>query len=293
VELGVLGSGSRPEPQRRGSRGQATASASAETAGPAGEDRERAEGNEEAERSVGKSNPAFYATRPGGWRDWWNVLHVPYTAWHLSYVVIGASLAPRVDLTRLIATLLAFFFAVGIAAHALDELRGRPLRTQIPSPVLVAVSTAALAGAVAFGIAGLSRVGWPLIPFLVVGPVLVVAYNLELFGGMVHTDAGFAAAWGAFPVLTAYVAQTGRLSLGAVLAAGGAFALSSAQRHLSTPARLVRRRATLVEGYMTLSDDQVVRIDERTLLAPLELALRALSWGVILVAASLAVTRLG
>jgi len=236
--------------------------------------------------------PAFYATRPGGWRDWWNLLHVPYTAWHLSYVVIGASLASHVDLTRLVATLLAFFFAVGVAAHALDELRGRPLRTRIPSALLVAVSCVALGGAVALGIAGLSRVGWPLVPFLVIGPVLVVAYNLEWFGGLIHNDVGFAAAWGAFPVLTAYVAQTGRLSVSAGLGAVAAIALSSAQRQLSTPARLVRRRATLIEGRLTLDDGTSTPIDEQTLLAPLESALQALSWAVVLLAASLAVARL-
>jgi hypothetical protein len=208
-------------------------------------------------------------------------------------VVIGAALAPRVSLTRLIATLMAFFLAVGIAAHALDELRGRPLRTRISSSVLVAVSGLALAGALALGVAGLSRVGWSLLPFMVIGPLLVVAYNLELVGGVVHNDVGFAAAWGAFPVLSAYVAQTGRLSVGAVLGALAAFALSSAQRHLSTPARLVRRRATLVEGHMTLDDGRVVPIDDRTLLAPVELALRALSWAVVLLASALAVSRLG
>jgi hypothetical protein len=120
----------------------------------------------------------------------------------------------------------------------------------------------------------------------------VIAYNLELFGGIIHNDVGFAAAWGAFPVLTAYVAQTGRISIGAGLAAAAAFALSSAQRRLSTPARLVRRRVTLVEGRMTLSDGTSVPIDERTLLAPLEQALRALSWGTVLLATSLAVARL-
>jgi hypothetical protein len=236
---------------------------------------------------------AFYAARPGGWRDWWNVLHVPYTGWHLAYVVIGASLAPRVDLTRLLATLLAFFLAVGIAAHALDELRGRPLRTRIPSSVLVAVSAVALAAAVVIGVVGVSRVGWPLIPFMVVGPVLVTGYNLELFGGVIHTDVGFATAWGAFPVLTGYVAQTGDVSVAAILAAASAFAFSLAQRRLSTPARLVRRRVTLVEGRMRVrGEPEVVAINERTLLAPLEETLRALSWAIVLLAAALAVARL-
>jgi hypothetical protein len=236
--------------------------------------------------------PAFYAVGSGGWRDWWTLLHPPYTAWHLAYVVIGASLAPRVELSRLLATLLAFFFAVGLAAHALDELHGRPLGTRIPTPTLIAVTVVGLVGAVALGIVGLSRVGWPLIPFLVLGPVLVVAYNWELFGGLFHSDFGFALAWGSFPVLVAYVAQTGRLALGPVIAAGAAFALSTAQRRLSTPARMIRRRADRVEGRITLGSGDVLPLDVRTLLAPLETALHAMSWGIILLAAGLATARL-
>jgi len=235
---------------------------------------------------------AFYAARPGGWRDWWTLLHPPYTAWHLSYVVIGACLAPVVNTTRLIATLLAFFCAVGLAAHALDELHGRPLRTRIPAPALVAVAAVGLAGAVALGIAGVVQVGWALVPFLVVGPVLVVSYNFELFGGVVHNDVGFAASWGAFPVLTAYVAQTGTLALAPALAALGAFALSAAQRALSTPARMLRRRTDQVSGTIVSNDGGMTTVNRGLLLAPLERALRALSWATILTAAALAVARL-
>jgi len=239
------------------------------------------------------ARPAYYAARSGGWRDWWTLLHPPYTLWHLSYSVIGASLAPRVETSRLIATVLAFFLAVGLAAHALDELRGRPLRTRIPGPVLVTVVVAGLAGALGLGVAGVSRVGWTLIPFMVAGPVLVIAYNAELFGGVMHTDFGFAAAWGAYPVLTAYVAQAGTLAVAPVLAAFGAFALSSAQRRLSTPARNIRRRAQHVEGRITFGDGRVVPLTADVLIRPLEQGLRAASWGVILLAAALAVARLG
>ncbi len=240
-----------------------------------------------------QSRPAFYAARPGGWRDWWTLLHPPYTAWHLSYVVIGASLAPHVSLSRLVATLLAFLCAVGFAAHALDELHGRPLGTRISTRALVALTVAGLAGALALGGAGLSRIGWPLIPFMVLGPLLVVAYNWELFGGLVHTDAGFALAWGSFPVLVAYVAQTGHLALSPVVAAAAAAALSAAQRRLSTPARLVRRRVETVRGDITMKDGTVVPLNAQTLLAPLESTLKLLSWGVVLVAAALAIARLG
>jgi hypothetical protein len=240
----------------------------------------------------GEPRPAYYAARPGGWRDWWTLLHPPYTAWHLSYSVIGAALAPQVQASRLIATVLAFFLAVGLAAHALDELRGRPLRTRIPSAALVAVVAAGLLGALALGVAGVTRVGWPLIPFMVAGPILVIGYNAELFGGIMHTDFGFAAAWGAFPVLTGYAAQAGSLGVAPVLAAAGAFALSAAQRRLSTPARMLRRRAPRVEGSITLGG-RTMPITTETLIQPLEGALRATSWATILLAAALAVARLG
>jgi hypothetical protein len=238
------------------------------------------------------ARPAYYAASPGRWRDWWTLLHPPYTAWHLSYVVIGASLAPRVSLAPLLATLTAFFLAVGLAAHALDELNGRPLQTRIPAPTLVAVTVAGLAGAVAFGAAGVARVGWALLPYMIVGPALVIAYNAELFGGIIHTDLGFAAAWGAFPVLTAYTAETGRIAVAPVLAALAALAMSAAQRRLSTPARTLRRRSVRVEGTVTLADGQVVAVDQVALLAPLEGALRAMSWGLVLLAAGLALARL-
>jgi hypothetical protein len=240
----------------------------------------------------GDRRPAYYAATRGGWRDWWTLLHPPYTAWHLSYVVIGACLAPRVETSRLIATLLAFFLAVGLSAHAVDELHGRPLGTTISSGALVAVTAVGLAGAVVLGVIGISKVGLVLVPFIVVGPLLVLAYNVELFGGIVHTTAGFAAAWGAFPVLTGYVAQTSDLAGAAVLAAGAAFALSCAQRVLSTPARLVRRTTRSVDGSLTLDDGTVVALDEKALLGPLEGALRAMSWGMVALAGALAVARL-
>ena len=236
--------------------------------------------------------PAYYTARPGGWRDWWSILHPPYTAWHLSYAVIGACLAPHVDGIRLLATVLAFFAAVGVAAHALDERHGHPLRTRIPDATLLAAAAAGLLAAVALGVAGVSRVGWILLPFVVIGPVLVVAYNLELFGGRVHTNVGFAAAWGAFPLLTGYVAQAGGLDVAAIIAAFGAFALSSAQRTLSTPARLIRRHVTRVDGVVGLDDGTLRQLDDATLLAPLEGALRWLSWSIVAFAVALAIARL-
>jgi hypothetical protein len=239
--------------------------------------------------------PAFYA-RPGGtggWRDWWALLHPPYTAWHLSYVVIGACLAPSVDGVHLLATVLAFFLAVGVAAHAADELHDRPLGTGISRRALVAATAAGLAGAVAIGVAGVVRVGPGLLPFILVGAVVVLAYNLEVLGGRLHTAATFALAWGAFPVLTAYYAQVERLSGAAVAAAVAASALSAAQRQLSTPARTLRRRVRTADVTLTLRDGSRPRLAVEDLLAPLEGTLRWLTAATVALALALALARLG
>ena len=216
--------------------------------------------------------PAFYALGRGGWRDYVTLLHPPYTLWHLSYVAVGAALAPAFHLDRLVWGLAAFFLAMGIAAHALDELRGRPLQTRIPSPALVAIAVVSLAGAVAIGIAAAAAWGWGLLAFVAVGAVLVPAYNLEL---AFHTDLGFAVAWGAFPALTGYFVEAQTIRVEAVAAAVYATLLSLAQRTLSTPVRQARRVHGTTDGVEQL---------ERTL--------RLLTWAAVALAVALVAARL-
>jgi hypothetical protein len=192
--------------------------------------------------------PAWYALRTGGWRDWVTILHPPYTLWHLSYVAVGAAIAPRFHLERLLWAIVAFFLAMGIAAHALDELNGRPLRTRISSTALAVTAFVALGGAIGVGIAAANAWGWWLLAFVAAGAVLVPAYNLELFGGMLHNDWGFALAWGAFPAITGWFVEAQTFRLEAFAVAGYATALSLAQRALSTPARRARRTQGTVEG---------------------------------------------
>jgi hypothetical protein len=234
-----------------------------------------------------EARPAFYALERGGWRDYVTLLHLPYTAWHLSYVAIGCALAPTLHADRLIAALAAFFLALGIAAHALDELRGRPLGTAIPRGVLIGLAAVSLVGAVAIGLA--SALAWtPWIgAFVAAGAFLVPAYNLELLGGRFHSDLWFGIAWGAFPVLTGYVVTAERLDPEALLAALGALFLSLAQRHLSTQVRTVRRRVRSVAGTIVHEDGREEPVTAGTLLRAPELALRALTLATIAFAAAL------
>ena len=224
----------------------------------------------------GEVRPAFYALRPGGWRDYVTLLHPPYTLWHLSYVAVGAALAPHFHTDRLVWGLVAFFLALGVAAHALDELNGRPLGTHIPASGLVGLAACSLAGALAIGVWAATAWGLGLLVFVGIGGVLVPAYNLELFGGAVHTDLGFAIAWGAFPALTGYWAEAQTLRPEAAFAAAYAAALSLAQRSLSTPVRDARRR---------LGDSRST--------APLERALRLLALAAVALGVAAIVARLG
>src|SRR6476619_2580916 len=198
--------------------------------------------------------PAFYALSPGGWPDLVTILHPPYTAWHLSYVALGAAVAPAFHAVRLWAALGAFFLGVGVAAHALDELHGHPLGTGLSNRTLG-----------------------------------VLAYNLELFGGRFHTDFWFAAAWGAFPALTGFwVMALGIHSIGEAVAGAGVtaacFGLSVAQRRLSTPVRELRRKTVSVSGTQVLTDGTERELTSERLAAPLDGALKVLSASVALLA---------
>ena len=221
----------------------------------------------------GPLKSAFYTAGrgTGGPRDWLTLPHPPYTLWHLSYVVLGAAVVPGLVPWRLGVSVLAFFLAVGIGAHALDELNGRPLGTGISGAVLAVTAGVSIAAAVALGfVFG----GLRALPFIVIGSVLVCGYNLELAGGRLHNDWWFGAAWGGFPVLVGAFAQHWTLPAAAWAMAVAAFFLSLGQRALSTPARTLRRRVTAVTVRISFTDGSERVLGRGELLAPVERALR-------------------
>jgi hypothetical protein len=242
--------------------------------------------------AVETGKPAFYALRGGGWRDYVTLLHPPYTAWHLSYVAIGAALAPSFQVSRLLPVLAAFFLAVGVGAHALDELNGRPLGTAIPRSLLIGGAVTSIAAAAAIGLLGALAVNAWIALFVAAGVFIVVAYNLELVGGRFHSDFWFAAAWGAFPLLTGYFAAAERITVAALLAALFALALSLAQRRLSTWVRHLRRRVARVAGTVERTDGSDEEVTKEALLGPAEGALRALTAATVALAAALVMMRL-
>jgi hypothetical protein len=242
--------------------------------------------------SIPSARPSWYALETGGWRDYVTLLHLPYTAWHLSYVVIGGCLAPFVAWGRLGAAVAAFALAVGVGAHALDELSGRPLRTGIPSSILVALATVSIGAACSIGVVGaLAYEPW-LVVLVPLGLFLVLAYNLELLGGRFHSDLWFGVAWGGFPAVCGYAAVAGDVSVAALLTATFAALLSLAQRALSNHVRFVRRRVATVDGELELRDGSVERLDADRLIAADERGLRLLAAASVVLAAALVAFRI-
>jgi hypothetical protein len=221
------------------------------------------------------ARPAFYALAPGGWRDYVTLLHPPYTAWHLSYVALGAAIAPRWRPGILGLALAAFFLGMGVAAHALDELHGRPLQTRIGTKTLTGLALVSLAGAAAIGVGTAVHTSLWLLAFVAFGAFIAVAYNLELFGGRFHNTAWFAIAWGALPLLATYVAAAETIRGEAVAGAAAAALMSYAQRTLSTPVRAMRRR----DGHLSAVGREI------------EHALRVLSAAMVALAVTLILVR--
>lgn len=236
--------------------------------------------------------PAFYALGRGRMGELLTLLHPPYTAWHLSYFALGAAVAPHLYVNRLLWGLAAFALAVGVAAHALDELYDRPLGTGFSERTLIVMAVVSLLGALAIGVAGVITVTVALAPLVILGGLFLPAYNLELAGGRFHSDLWFALGWGAFPAFTGYFVEAERIRLPGLLIAAGCMTLSVAQRRLSTPARELRRRTSAVSGQRTRTDGGTEELSMSSLLAPLDGALAALSLAVVLTACAVVASRL-
>jgi hypothetical protein len=236
--------------------------------------------------------PAFYALRGGRLGDVLTLLHPPYTAWHLSYFALGAATAAHLYVNRLLWGLAAFGLAVGVAAHALDELHDRPLGTNLSDRTLIVLAAVSLLGALAIGVGGVLTVSIALAPLVVAGGLFLPAYNLEVFGGRFHSDLWFAIGWGAFPAFTGYFANAEKVALPGLLIALGCLAMSVGQRRLSSQARELRRRTQAIRGVRIGSDGRAEPLSLAGLLAPLDGALAALSLAVVVTACALVAARL-
>jgi hypothetical protein len=174
------------------------------------------------------------------------MLHLPYTAMVLSFVVAGAVVSPRVSWPILLATLLAYFLALGIGAHFLDQLPGMGSRyvRHWPTWALRLVGFGGVGAGVAIGVVGaLLVLGPTFLLFVFVQTICALGYPLApVFRGVLHRDSVFAISWGCLPFLTSYYAQSGKVVSAVSLVLVVVFAaIALAEIRVSRRSRALRR----------------------------------------------------
>lgn len=230
--------------------------------------------------------PAWYVYGGGLVGDFLALTHPPYTAWHLSYVVMGISLAPKVFLDRSVAVLAAFLLGLGLGAHALDESQGHPLKTRFSDNALRFIAVTTIGGATVIGLFYAVTLTPLILFFVVVESFIAFAYNLEWFNGKFHNPIIFALGWGSMPLLTAFYVNALTLNLPALLMAIAAGGLSLVQYVLSNYSKILRRRIAPVKA-LQLEDDTSIPITTSDLIDACDNSLKLLTVSVIVIALTL------
>lgn len=174
-------------------------------------------------------NPTF---KRGYWRDTWTLLHWPRAMCFYAFMVIGVFLSPHIQLLPTILAFIAMFFALQVAAYALDEIRGRHVSTDFTDKQLYLRSILGLSIAIGTGTYLATTISWTFLPLLAIGTIFIVLYNFEVLGST-HTRIFFGLIWGAYPLLTMYYFETLQLpSISAWIMAGAGISFSFL--HIST-----------------------------------------------------------
>lgn len=187
------------------------------------------------------TRPNWYAGGDTFLGEFWTMLHPPYTLMVFSFVVMGGAISPRLSVLVLLATLAAYFLGLGIGAHFLDQIRGMGSRyvRHWSDRALWVIGLAGVAGGIVVGVAG---------AILVVGPGLLVLVGVQaacavgyplapLFRGVLHRDSVFAISWGSLPFLTSYYAQSGSITIFAILFSAALAGVAVAEIRISRVSR--------------------------------------------------------
>lgn len=191
-------------------------------------------------------------------REWWvppfgprrfrllvGLSFYPYSMMNASYILVGSLMAPAVHYERMLGMALVYLLAVGVSAHSLDAMGpNKPWGDFLSRRQLGALAAGALISAAAIGLYYAFADALLLIPLGLVELFFLLAYNLELFGGLFHTDLWFATSWGFLPVLVGYAVQADTVSLSSLW--GGLFGFFTAYIEIkaSRPYRALKREGS-------------------------------------------------
>jgi len=232
----------------------------------------------------------------GKYRGYLDLLYLPYTSMVLSYVVIGAAIAPVMHFDRLAATLAAYFLGVGLSAHYLNEASTARAGTKISRRKLLAISLLALSGALFIGVYYALTVSLPLFVFVFVETFFLFSYNVRSFmWGRFHNDFWFSLSWGSLPVLTSYFVNALTITPSGLVMSVVAGLTAGIQARLSRWLKDWRRNPQLDDILFKFEGNQVPlskKFDLNTLVWRPQSALKILVLAVNLLALSMILPRL-
>jgi len=247
-----------------------------------------------------KSDGAWYARGGSRVREFYTIMHLPYTSMVLSYVVIGAMLSQSIYFDRVILTVVAYFLGLGFCAHALNELHAAHWTEALGKNELTALFAVPFVGALIIGAYGmlklftLSRSILPplvLLIMILLESFFLIAYNTDALSGRLHSDISFAFSWAALPTLVSYYVNALTITPAALLAALAMAGTAGIEINLSRWCKELRRRSPLNE--LKFGDGTSQRMSTRELVARPEKALKLIVIVVDVIAISLIAYRLG
>lgn len=246
-----------------------------------------------------RANGAWYARGGSKFREFYTIMHLPYTSMVLSFVLIGAALSPTIHPNRVALTLVAYFLGLGLSAHALNELHvshwtealgKRELTGLFAFPLVAAVVIGSYGMLELFAASGSIVAPSTLLTFIVLETFFLFAYNTDAFNGRFHSDIWFAFSWAALPTLISYYVNALTVTSEAILVAIAMAATAGIEINLSRWCKDFRRRSSLTE--MRFADGTRQSMNTRQLLARPEKSLKLIVLAVDLMAIGLIVHKL-
>lgn len=183
---------------------------------------------------------------PPKFRAFIGLLFLPYTGMCISFAVIGSMLPGTIFWDRTAAIFVIYFLALGISAHAADNLGSKinkPWGNYFTKKELKIMIIAGLSIAYFIGLYYAITYAYLLLFIGIIEGFFLFAYNFELFKGFFHNNFWFAFSWGSLPLLAGYIIQTNTISEISLLAASFAFLISYIEIRISRRYKEVKRNS--------------------------------------------------
>lgn len=191
------------------------------------------------------------------------MLFLPYTGMCISFSIVGSLLSPTTIMwDRIVAIVIIYFAALGISAHAADNMgsKKKPWGDLFSNLELLIMLVCGLVVAYAIGAYYIIFYVPLLLPIAILEGFFLFAYNYEIWNGSFHNNIWFAISWGSLPLLAGYVMQTNSISYVPLLISTAAFLISYIEIKLSRRYKEFRQNQDVVRSKKLESKLKIISI---------------------------------